>query len=186
MSRDSLPNVLRRRVRELENDYNEQFIAAIARAADELELRERHAAEGENLLIEAVGVNRQLRNAVVKAVNGLSAARRQRATFDPIPGLVEALKVTTDIGLGLRLLVIQVGDDQTREDLLEKVTEGVDAFYAKQPKPATQPEGEPNGEANQESKEVDPQYRCDVVGCEKRSTPWSRYCFDHERPTEKP
>lgn len=113
-------------------DIQARDAARISSLCTELELRRRHASADEDTLVEAAGVNRRLRSVMVESIQ--LARRGLYQASESV--LLQELRRTDELGLGLKLLVIMVGDDQTEEDLRGKVNEQITNYYAAQ-KPAS-------------------------------------------------
>lgn len=125
--------MLRRRAKELQADYNEQYVGCLLRAADEIEARRLASTDEEQAIVDAIADNRRLRQCLQGMFGRIHSA--------PIPKgirkdwcnvIAVALKVTKELGIGRRILAIQVGDDATRDDLVAAATAQIDLHLATQ------------------------------------------------------
>lgn len=125
----SLPAVLCRRVRTLEQDgYNDDFLKALRTATDELEARRRFEAEPEAVYLEAVSDNRRLRRSLVDVFHMIGAQlNKKHRALDIIK---KALEATKPIGQGRGILAIEVTPASTRADLEEHVRKVLDVHFA--------------------------------------------------------
>jgi hypothetical protein len=134
----SLSAVLRRRAEVLNSimvdDEDDERLAklrvAIARVADELEVRQKCCTpeDAETVAARAIAETRILRRTLVEVHNQL-----KREMPNLCKDLVEQIEVTVrsvpESDKQRRILAITVGDDATREFVLEELTAQVDDYF---------------------------------------------------------
>lgn len=131
----SLPAVLRRRVRTFRNSYRDviqdwdwadKFMVSILAAADELEVRRRCAdPEGaEDVAVQAIQEARALRGLLVDIHGALP--NYERVLADRIKAVLAS---TPEAGQGRRILGVEVGDGDTKENILAKLGEQLDNYF---------------------------------------------------------
>lgn len=108
-------------------DIQAREAARLASLCDELAVRRQYASADEDTLIEAAGVNRRLRSTMVESIQ---LARRGLAQASE-KVMLDELRRTDELGLGLKIIVIMVGDDQTEEDLRVKVNQQITNYFAR-------------------------------------------------------
>lgn len=133
----TLPKVLRRQARKLthytgtdsERELFARLLASCMRAADELEIRQQADSDAHDLLATMVHEQRRLRGTLsdayveilqlVPGPRGVALLEQIKATLRSIPPR----------GQGRRIIGITVGDDSTREFVLEEATDAINAYF---------------------------------------------------------
>jgi len=131
----SLPAILRRRAKRLVEDglYVDEpnFCVALTRAADELQIRQRCATDDEQVAVEMIAQNRQLRHhfeQVVQLVEELPLPLRTKLAFQArVDQLLGSQKVA---GEGRGILAIALPPDASRELVEARVRELLDHHWA--------------------------------------------------------
>lgn len=117
----------------VEADQLSKVVSNMISAADEIEVRRRCVTpeDGENVAAQAIAECRRLRNVLVDVHNELKRGTVFREEL--VERCKAALKSIPEAGKDRRVLAVTVGDNATRESLLEDITAALDAHFGPKP-----------------------------------------------------
>lgn len=129
----TLPAVLRRRARTLLGDgiHGPEFVSAILRAADELQVRQAmQLDEEEELAVNLIAQVRLLRALLADIHHAMARKSKPFGWERELLTRIERLMAqATGLGEGRRILAVQVGDEQTLEEIIEKATTQITGYF---------------------------------------------------------
>lgn len=129
----SLPAVLRRRAVKLLDLYPgeeaSKAAAAMAAAADELELREHCESDAENVAVTKYAELRRVRRTLASVFEQLPSLASMRVVAPVLEEIEATLRSVPERHINRRMIVVTVGDDATEAFVMEEARAAIEAYF---------------------------------------------------------
>jgi hypothetical protein len=127
----SLPAILRRRATVLhDDDYTPEFVGALLRAADELQVRQAmQISEDEAVAVQAVAEVRILRACLGRVYSQVRAQKPHGWPQEVLTRIKNTLRDVPETGKGRVILAIQIGDGETPQQVIQHAVKAIAQYF---------------------------------------------------------